>query len=372
MSQELIKHEAMLAKVLTKLYTANVLTTSDLSRILGDAHSTYGKVNQVKKYMNMLELLGVNVLPDVMIHKLKFIGILIIAKLKKVRKCPNINVITATTPYVRSMSLIYPRTIVLTLYTPENINVYEITGDTPGAITQVYRYTVRSKPIPEYLFKLMKSGESAFNEISFSTCIENTLSLSEDWNKRSKISNLVLRILDILLLDPKLTIDEVKDKIKEVLNKELNISKVKKYVRQAAKFIYGYRVSVVRTPYISNVKLCLVVKGISDIDKFCLSAVRHPLAIFCSWNDLGGSFACFSLPESGKALTMFKEDLYQFVDWFGGEVVEEFEYIYEDGYTAVVNIPYGEWSPLLRSWRKFRGVVPSVINKLREGGCIEI
>jgi hypothetical protein len=372
MSQELIKYETILTKILSKLYTANVLTSSDISKILSDVLSTYNKVSQVKKYMNILELLGMNVLPDVMIHKFKLMMLLVIAKFKRIKKCSSINTIAATTPYVRSLSLVYPKTIVSILYIPEDINVHEVLGDDVKNIAQIYRYTVRSKPIPEYLFKLMKYGDTAFNEISFSTCIENALKLSEDWSKRARISYLVLRVLDILLLDPKLTIDEVKDRMREILHRDFDVSKIKRYVRQATKFIYGYRVSIVRSPYISNIKLCLVVKGISDVSKFCLSAVRHPLAISCSWNDLGDSFVCFSLPESGKALAMFKEDLYQFIDWFGAEVVEELEYVYEDGYTTVINIPYGEWSPLLRSWRKFRNVVPSIINKLKESGCVEV
>lgn len=317
--------------------------------------------------------LGVNVLPDVMVHKLRFKIATAIVKVKKVRKCPTLASIAISTPYIRSILLSYPNRVVITMYIPVDADIGEFSrGDRLDTDVYTHDYIVRSKPLPKYLFIAVRGLiDEILRESNFNMCIENPLPLYNDWGKKPRISSLALHTLDILSMDPGLTVEEVKEEVSRRLGKEASLNKVKKYVKSASRFIYGYRISMTKAPYVSDVKLCVIVKNLRDATSFCLSIVRHPLVLGCSWNSLNEALVYISLPEVG--LAMFNEVLYWFIDQFGGEVVDSFEYIVHLNYSAVVNLPYTEWSPLLKSWKKFvdLDIISYVIGKLKQSNCID-
>ncbi|MEM1526125.1 MAG: hypothetical protein QW775_06940 [Ignisphaera sp.] len=370
MVQEVIKSENIYVKMLNKLYVGNYLTSSELIPLLRDVCATCGRIKQIKKLFSSLKSIGVNVLPDIMVHKLRFKIVVAVINVKKVRRCLSLTNVSTLSPYVRSIAISFPKKIILTLYVPEKADIYDILGEYRDSYVYVYDYVVRSKPIPEYLFMLIEGLEKAFYENIFSSCLENSLNLPEDWEKRPRITSLTLHILDFLSLNPTLTISEVKDEVSKRVNKEFESDKIKRYVRNASKFIYGYRISVSKAPYVSRMKLCVLITNTNNnASRFCLSVIRHPLSLTCSWSNQGNIIACFSLPEIG--LAEFVEQLYQFVDLFGGEIVECFEYLADKGYTSVINVPYTEWSPLLKYWKKFNGVLPDIVEKFKHMGCID-
>ncbi|MEM4789016.1 MAG: hypothetical protein QXV06_04415 [Ignisphaera sp.] len=370
MIQEIIRSESIYTKILNKLYVGNSLTSSELISLLKDVCATCGKVKQIKKFFSSLESIGVNILPDIMVHKLRFKIVVVVINVKKVRKCLSLTNVLTLSPYVRSIAISLPKKIILTLYVPEKADIYDVLGEHRESYVYVYDYVVRSKPIPEYLFMLIGGLGKTLYENIFSSCLENSLNLPEGWEKRPRITSLTLHILDVLSLNPTLTISEVKDEINKRVNREFESDKIKRYVRNASKFIFGYRVSISRAPYVSRMKLCVLITNINNVSKFCLSSVRHPLSLSCLWNDNNNAALCFSLPEIG--LAEFVEQLYQFVDLFGGEIVECFEYLSEEGYTSVINVPYTEWSPLLKYWKRFNGILPDIVDRFKRMGCIDI
>jgi len=377
MQESIARNEMLYSKMLVKLYNTSLLTSTNLVSVLKDLCATCNRTKQVKKLFQSLRSLGVNILPEVLVHKLRFKVMTVSVKVKKVRSCPVLPSIIAKAPYIRSILLSYPNRVILTAYVPENI-VEEIrdivsAGDGADVCSSgfAHDYVVRSKPLPEYLFMALEGLEPVISEESFGLCIENMLTLPEDWNKKPRITGAALNALDLLSLDPTLTIYEVRDALSERLKKDISIEKTRKIVNSASKFVYGYRVSITRAPGVSNAKLGVLIKSVSDPAKLCLSAVRHPLTISCLWNPQE-VLLYISLPE--VSLVKFKENFFWFIDQFGGEVCDLFEYFVDPSHMVVINMPYLRWSPLLRSWTVARNanLVLSVVEKLRNAGCVEV
>lgn len=369
MAQDFVKREDIYLSLLNKLYTTNILTSSEVTSVARDLCSTCNRTKQIKKIFYTFETLGVNILPDIMIHKLRFKSIIAIANVKKTRRCPSLASIASGTPYIKSITISYPKKIIICIYAPSNINDNSLRSYDDIDL-YVYNYIIRSKPLPEYLFKMLEGSSDIVDGEIFSKCIENPLTLPEDWDHKPRITSLALYILDALSINPTLTIDETVAEVSKRIGKNLTWQKIKKHIHGASKFIYGYRIAVIKAPHISDVKMGLIIEGINDPARFCLSFIRHPLSIGCSWNDNNYVLIFSSLPEIG--LARFKENIYWFIDQLGGEVVDIFEYIVKQDNIAIVNIPYREWSPLLKSWRDFEDPIQSVIEKLRQSNCIEI
>ncbi|MEM1541453.1 MAG: hypothetical protein QW101_01265 [Ignisphaera sp.] len=368
--------EKKLSKILEHLYVSSVLTSSEILRELRDEGIVrYRKTKYVKSFFKFIDNMGVSLIPDLLIHKLRLKGIAIITKVKKVRKCNGLANVTTSIPFVRSVVLSIPNIVMISLYVPENmVNIYRNYEGVRGidVSTYLYEYVIRSKPLPEYLLRAIEGPiEDIVNSKSFESCFSKPLFLPSDWDGKPKIDGLALSVLDALLINPTLTLKELSEILGNKFSKKFALQKTRKAVNRASKFIFGYRVAITKTAYISNLKMGIVIDGVIDPQALCLSIARHPLMIACSWcNNSKKVILYLSLPEGG--ISEFKNNLLWFLDQLKGYIVDSFEYIFVKGYTSVVNIPYTEWVPSIKSWKYVEDPIPIILNHLRSSECIEI
>lgn len=368
--------EKRISRILEYLYVSNVLTSSEILKGLrAEGMARYRKTKYVRRLFKFIDNMGVSLVPDLLIHKLKLKGIIAIVKVKKIRKCNNLGNATTSIPFIRSVALSIPNMVMISLYVPENmVNIYRNYGGVRGIdiSTHLYEYVIRSKPLPEYLFRAIEGPiENIVNSESFESCFSKPLLLPSDWNGKPKIDSLALSVLDALLMNPTLTLKELSEVLGNKFGKKFTVQKTRKAVNRASKFIFGYRVAITKTVYVSNLKMGIVIDGVIDPQALCLSIARHPLMISCGWyNNSKKVILYISLPES--RIAEFKNNLFWFLDQLKGYVVDSFEYIFAKGYTSVVNIPYTEWVPSIKSWKYVEDPIPMVLGYLKSSGCIEI
>ncbi len=363
MSSKIISEE--IAYRLEILYTLNILTSTLLMRELG-----YDRGDLVRNLFESLHFRGIALRPDIMTHRLRLTQILSILRFKRVKPCEIEKSLDPALP-IRSIAIYPPSTIMLSLFSLENnINsLLEIMNRYSYENIYVFPYVVRSKPYTPLLNALLRKDlDTVISPSSFDVCFYKKFSIPENWRSKPHIDRVDLEVLDIVSRNPKIPIDKLAYELSKKMLKPFTISKTRKHVLHASRFIFGYRVSKYGVPSLSEVQRCYIVENVGNPGDLCLSIVRHPLSVSCNWSDDGKVMACFSLPI--ERATDFHINLISFLQSFG-DTNKFFDYVYRTGLFIASTVPYGAWISKARSWRIEEHRFADVLRKLRELGCYE-
>ncbi|ADM27932.1 hypothetical protein Igag_1120 [Ignisphaera aggregans DSM 17230] len=348
------------------LYTLNILTSTLLIRELG-----YDRGDLVRNMFESLDFKGIALRPDIMTHRLRLIQVFPILRFKRVKPCDVSKVLWDSSLPIRSIAIYPPSTMILSLFsTKSGLNsLFNVLNRYNYIDIYVFPYVVRSKPYVPLLNALLSGNlNEVISPSSLDLCYSKRFKLPDDWGSRPHIDKVDLAILNIVSLDPKITIEKLTYELSKKLMKPFTTSKVRKHVLHASRFIFGYRVSIHGVPSVSDVNRCYIVENVSRSDDLCLSIVRHPLSVSCNWSDEGKVLACFSVPL--ERAVDFHVNITSFLQTFG-EVVEFFDYVFRAGFFAASTVPYDAWISKARSWRIGEDSFKSVLDRLHRYGCYE-
>jgi len=348
------------------LYTLNILTSTLLIRELG-----YDRGDLVRNMFESLDFRGIALRPDIMTHRLRLIHIVSMLRFKRVKPCDVSKVLGDSSLPIRSIAIYPPSTMILSLFsTKSGLNsLLNVLNRYNYIDVYVFPYVVRSKPYVPLLNALLSGNlNEVISPSSLDLCYSKRFKLPDDWSSRPHIDKIDLAILNIVSLDPKITIEKLTYELSKMLMRPFTTSKVRKHVLHASKFIFGYRVSLYGISSFSGTCRCYIVENVGRSDDLCLSIVRHPLSVSCNWSDEGRVLACFSLPAEKTA--DFHVNITSFLQTFG-EIVEFFDYVFRPGLFAASTIPYDAWISRARSWRIGEDSFKSVLDRLHRYKCYE-
>jgi len=226
---------------LRSLYRVNSVTTTLL------AEELEMEVKDVEKLFKLLDFIGVFMAPDVMIHKLRLLDVLILLNFNRVKSCATTEVLKEL-KYLKSIAIYPPRSIHLTFYIPaeaENSSIMQELLDLKRYnYADVYRfsYVLRSKPLLEGIELLVRGDtEELISKKFFEKCSEDPL-LFSDGGSRSRIDSPDLAILDIVSRKPAIPLQVLTKELSSVIGKVVPQFRVRRHAVHASKFVYGYRV----------------------------------------------------------------------------------------------------------------------------------
>jgi len=96
---------------LDSLYRASSVTTTLLAEELGM------EVKDVEKFFKFLDFIGIFMAPDVMIHKLRLLDVLVLLNFNRVKPC-TVTEVLKELKYLRFIAIYPPGSIYLTFYIP--------------------------------------------------------------------------------------------------------------------------------------------------------------------------------------------------------------------------------------------------------------
>jgi len=352
---------------LESLYRANAVTTTLLAEELGI------DVKDVEKFFKFLDFIGIFMAPDVMIHKLRLLDVLVLLNFNRVKPCATTEVLKGL-EYLRFIAIYPPKSIYLTFYVPveaESNSVMQELLDIKRfnhADVYLFSYVIRSKPLLEGIELLIRGDiEELISKKFFEKCLENPIPFSDD-GSRPHIDSLDLAILNIVSRKPAIPLQVLTKELSSLIGKIVPQFRVRRHAVHASRFIYGYRVGNYIHKVISEVKRCYIVEGDSG-EKLCRAVVRHPLSISCTWSD-EYAMVCFHMPY--ERYFDFHINISEALQSYGS-IVKIFEYVsrFDQGLIAVSASPFYIWNPKRKKWMLEQISVGDVVEVLRRYGCAE-
>jgi len=352
---------------LESLYRANSVTTTLLAEELDM------EVKDVEKLFKFLDFIGIFMVPDVMVHKLRLLDVLVLLNFNRVKPCVVAEVLNDL-KYLRFIAIYPPRSIYLTFYIPAEIESRNIIQELPDMKRHkhvdmyFFSYVLRSKPLLEGIELLFKGDiEELISKKFFEKCFEDPLPFSDD-GSRPHIDSLDLAILDIVSRKPAIPLQALTKELSSVIGKVVPQFRVRRHAVHASRFVYGYRVGNYVHKVISEVKRCYIVEDVVG-EKLCRAVVRHPLSISCTWS---GDYAmvCFHTPyERHFDFHMNVSEVLQSY----GNIVKMFEYAArrDQGLVAVSASPFYMWNPKRKKWMLEQISMGDIVEVLRRYGCAE-
>ncbi|MEM2253931.1 MAG: hypothetical protein QXS06_05430 [Desulfurococcaceae archaeon] len=356
------------ATLINTLYYLNVLSSSRLSR-----HLSIPQERVAYFFEYTLDRFGFTLKPDVMYSKLGLVGVTAIYRRMKVKEC-NLDEAVFKIPYIRALSVVPPSMLVASFLIPEDLANYIKSGSSSTADVYAYEYTIRSKPKIDLLDELLSGHVEALVE---SKVVEELVSIKrlvreEDVVGRSRFDKIDLAILHELSVNPGLSIRGVKKAVEERLGRKF--IRFESHVEHAEKFIYGYRLAILRSKYVQQIVKCLYLKASEPLN-LCNSVIRHPLVVNCSGStSTRESIVCIMLPTKVDALTTL-EAFINALTSIGCEIIDSFEYAFgllpTRSHFAAAAVPLTEWARGYSDWLKEIDPVSYAFNVLKSLNCIE-
>jgi len=352
---------------LGSLYRANSITTTLLAEELGM------EVKDVEKLFKFLDFMGIFMAPDVMIHKLRLLDVLVLLNFNRVKPCATTEVLKQL-KYLKFIAVYPPRTVYLTFYIPEETEstnvIQELLDLKRYKHVDVYffGYVLRSKPLLDGIELLVRGDiEELTLKKFFEKCSEDPLPFSDD-GYRPHIDSLDLAILDIVSRKPTVSLQALAKELSSVIGKAVEQFRVRRHAIHASRFVYGYRVGNYVHKVISEVKRCYIVEDV-DGEKLCRAVVRHPLSITCGWSD-EYAMVCLHMPYERHF--DFHVSISGALQSYGS-IVKIFEYVsrFDQGLIAVSASPFYIWNPKRKKWMIEQFSVGNIVEVLRRYGCVE-
>ncbi len=237
-------------------------------------------------------------------------------------------------------------------------------------------FVLHSRPLPEYILKSLKDrsfiethlcNEKIFDDIH-----------EKGWNVNSEkilgtirpFDSVDLDILKELEINSFLTLDE--------LAKALNMrpARVKKHLRHAREYVYGYRVMwnrvLAKTFNVATMKLYVFkCSNVSEVDvaKICGKLIAHPYIGYCAGSSrtiiLGVYAALHVIPKFERALRQYM------LSEFRCDIMDAIEHYSIPPYMKKFSIPLketGEYNPKDRDWfmHDLTSIVKTLIDVLKK------
>jgi len=353
-------------KFLESLYRANSITITLIAEELGM------EVKDVEKLFKLLDFIGIFVAPDVMIHKLRLLDVLVLLNFNRVKPCA-IEEVLKELKYLRFIAIYPPRSLYLTFYIPETESgniVQDLLDLKRYNYADVYRfsYVIRSKPLLEGIELFVRGNiEELTSKKLFERCFENSLPFSDD-GSRPHIDSVDLAILDIVSRKPAISLQALTKELPSLIGRAIPQFKVRKHAVHASRFVYGYRIGNYVHKVISEVKRCYIVESTIG-EKLCRALVRHPLSISCTWSD-DYTMVCFHMPY--EHYFNFHMNISEVLQSYGS-IIKMFEYVSrrDQKLIAVSASPFYMWNPKRKKWMLEQFNVGDVAEVLRKYGCVE-
>ncbi|MCX8199310.1 MAG: hypothetical protein N3E36_04675 [Sulfolobales archaeon] len=356
------------ATLISTLYYLNVLSSSRISRNLSMSQE---RVAYFFEYT--LDRLGFTLKPDIMYGKLGLIGVTAIYRRMKIRDC-NLDEAVFRIPYIRALSILPPSILIASFLIPRDLANYVKSGPSPTADVYTYEYTIRSKPKIDLLDELLSGHVETLVEpkVVEELVSAKRLIREEDVVGRARFDKIDLAVLHELSVNPGLSIRGVKKAVEERLRRKF--IRFESHVEHAEKFIYGYRLAILRSKYVQQIVKCLYLKASESLN-LCNSVIRHPLVVNCSGSSSSGeSIICIMMPTKVDALTTL-ETFINALTSLGCEVIDSFEYAFgllpTRSHFAAATVPLTEWARGYSDWLKEVDPVSYAFNVLKSLNCIE-
>jgi len=347
-------------RYLETLYILPRLTSTRIAQSLGINTSI------VKQIFNLLRFYGIHVGIDVVPSR---IGLRIaILLLDNVSINVGIEHIIKNVPFAKSVGLVAPNKLFITLHPPKTAHISEGIYRVKGINMQVFVFNsvIRSRPLVTLLEAVVRNDFDALLRNGIEQVFASRVSIdTRKLFEEVSFDGMDLDIVRTLQKKPWLTMHE--------LARELNIRARKlehHLVNHAENLILGYRIA--RMHYLTgpNVSAKLLIYVCNDVNvvEICRHLAAHPFITSCAFNSERRSFV-IAVHAPQPMLMKFSLLLNEYLKSFGCDIETCMEYVLDRSLFLTSTVPRRgpEFVKALRGWSKGFGIEDVVDALLKLG-----